>query len=115
MPGPPDFAALDAKATAMKSSGSQGCERRRKAGQSARSKSWVVSLDSGAHELVAAEARRTRMAMVTSCGIGADDIDGEEREAGTRQGNEARSRRFVKRASADGTQRLTSLDIRRRT
>jgi hypothetical protein len=104
-PGPPDFAALDAKATAMNLPVRKDVGAPPKEGQFARAKSWLVSLDSGAHELVASEGRGPN-GEVTACGIGADNIDGEEmkQELVKAMKLEAPLRQT---ASADGTQRLT--------
>jgi hypothetical protein len=76
-PGPPDFAALDAKATAMKLSVRKDVAAPQQPGQSARSKSWLVSLAGGRHELVASEARGPNGEFAT-CGVGAEDVDGED-------------------------------------
>ncbi len=105
MPGPPDFAAIDAKATALKLSVRKDVGTPRQPGQFAHSKSWLVSLSSGAHELVAGEARGPN-SEVASCGVGAEDADGEEirQELTTTLKLGAPLRQT---ASADGTQRVT--------
>jgi len=76
IPGPPDFAAIDAKATAMKLSVREEVGTPRQTGPFAHSKSWLVSLASGPHQLVAGETRGAT-SETASCGIGADDVDGE--------------------------------------
>jgi len=76
VPGPPDFAAIDAKATAMKLSVREEVGTPRQVGQFTHSKSWLVPLASGPHRLVAQETRGTA-GETASCGIGADDVDGE--------------------------------------
>jgi hypothetical protein len=102
-PGPPDFAALDAKATAMNLPVRKDIVPPSHAGQSARAKSWLISLKSGSHELVASEARGPN-GEVASCGIGAEDVDGEDmkQELIKVQGAPLRET-----ASADGSQRVT--------
>ncbi len=106
LPGPPDFAALDAKAAAMKLAVRKDAGTPRQPGQFAHSKSWLVTLKSGNHELVAGEARGPN-GEVASCGIGADDVDGEEVRQDLvntmKLGAPARQS-----ATADGTQRVTS-------
>jgi hypothetical protein len=106
MPGPPDFAALDAKVTAMKLAVRKDVGTPRQPGQFAHSKSWLVPLKSGTHELVAGEARGPN-GEVDSCGIGADDVDGEEmkQEVIKSMKLDAPARQT---ATADGTQRVTS-------
>jgi hypothetical protein len=106
MPGPPEFAAIDAKATDLKLPVRKDVLLPRHDGQFARSKSWLVSLDSGAHELVASEAQGPN-SKVAACGIGAENADGEDMKQELTKtmklGAPARQT-----ASADGTQRLTS-------
>jgi hypothetical protein len=107
IPGPPDFAAIDAKATAMKLPvGRDVSAPQQQAEQSAHSKSWHVSLDGGgAYDLVAAEIRAAQH-QAASCGIGAEGADGEiiknELTAALKLSPPARET-----TSADGTQRLT--------
>jgi len=76
IPGPPDFAAIDAKAAAAKLSVREETGTPRQPGQFAHSKSWLVPLASGPHRLVAQETRGAT-GETASCGIGADDVDGE--------------------------------------
>jgi len=107
LPGPPDFAAIDAKATGMKFPVRKDVNAPAQPGQSAHSKSWLVTLDGGVSlELIAAEARGPA-SEASSCGIGVESIDGESVKqaliaalklpAPTREGS-----------SPDGTQRLIS-------
>jgi hypothetical protein len=103
-PESPDFAAVDAKATAMNLpvrrdvTGPQG-------GQTTHAKSWVIALTSGSHELVASETRGPKGA-ASSCGIGAEDISGEDLKGELIRAMQlgAPDRQTV---TADGTQRLT--------
>ena len=103
---PLDFAALDAKATAMKLVVRKDVGTPRQPGQFAHSKSWLVPLKGGAHELVAGEARGPS-GEVLSCGIGADNVDGEEMKQELiktmKLGQPSRET-----ATADGAQRVTS-------
>jgi hypothetical protein len=103
---PLDFAALDAKATAMKLVVRKDVGTPRQPGQFAHSKSWLVPLKGGAHELVAGEARGPS-GEVLSCGVGADNVDGEEMKQELiktmKLGQPSRET-----ATADGAQRLTS-------
>ena len=103
-PGPPDFAALDAKATAMNLPVRRDVAAPQ-SGQKTRAKSWVISLQSGSHELVASEARGPN-GDAASCGIGAEDIAGEDVRQDLIKALQlgAPTRQTV---SADGTQRLT--------
>jgi hypothetical protein len=105
-PGPPDFAMIDAKATAMKLSVREDVGMPKPTGQFAHSKSWLVSLASGPHQLVAAEARGPD-GDVASCGIGAEDVDGKvmKQELVQAMKLEAPLRQT---ASADGAQRVTT-------
>ncbi len=107
LPGPPDFAAIDAKATGMKLPVRKDVSAPAQPGQSAHSKSWLVTLDGGGSlELIAAESRR-QASEASSCGIGVESIDGESVKQAlvsalklpspTREGS-----------SPDGAQRLTS-------
>jgi hypothetical protein len=106
IPGPPDFAALDAKVTAMKLAVRKDVGTPRQPGQFAHSKSWLVPLKSGTHELVAGEVRGPN-GEVASCGIGADDVDGEEvRQELVKTMNLGAPARQT--PTADGTQRVTS-------
>jgi len=104
-PGPPDYATLDTKATAMNLQVRKDVGSPRKEGQFAHAKSWLVPLDGGSHELVATEARGPN-GEITACGIGADNVDGEEmkQELIKAMKLDAPVRQI---ASADGSQRLT--------
>ena len=105
-PGPPDFAAIDAKATAMNLAVRKDAGTPRRPGNFAHSKSWLVSLDSGSHELVAGEGRGSN-GEIASCGVGAEDIDGEEmRQELVKAMNLGAPLRQT--ATADGTQRVTA-------
>jgi hypothetical protein len=105
MPGPPDFAALDAKATAMNLSVRKNVVTPRQSEQTAHTKSWIIALAGGSHEFIAAEARGPQ-GEKESCGIGVDNVDGDEmkREVITTMKLGAPARETF---SADGTQRLT--------
>jgi hypothetical protein len=102
----PDFAALEVKATAMQLPVRRDSTSPPKPGEFGRIKSWVISLASGRHELVASQARSPK-GDLDSCGIGVEDVDGED----LRQ-------ELVKSLSlgpplrqswsADGTQRVTT-------
>ncbi len=99
---PLDFAALDAKATAMKLAVRKDVGTPRQPGQFAHSKSWRV----GSLEVVAGESRGPN-GEVVSCSIGADNVDGEEMKQELiktlKLGEPSRET-----ATADGAQRLTS-------
>ena len=73
----PDFAALEVKATAMALPVRKDSVSPPKPGESGHVKSWVVSLANGRHELVASQARSAR-GDLDSCGIGVEDVDGED-------------------------------------
>jgi hypothetical protein len=73
---PPAFDRIDQKAAAMKLPVHQDIGQSQKSGQFARSKSWLVKLTTGPHELLAAEANGAN-GYVESCGISAPDPDGE--------------------------------------
>jgi hypothetical protein len=77
LPGPPDFPAIDAKATAAKLEVHKDVSTPLPPGQSARSKSWHAKLDDGgAYDLVAAEARGPSRDSA-SCGVGVENVDRE--------------------------------------
>ena len=103
---PLDFAALDAKATAMKLAVRKNVGTPRQPGQFAHSKSWLVPLKGGTHELVAGEARGPGAEFV-SCGIGADNVDGQEMKQELIKTMKLGEPSRVT-ATADGAQRLTS-------
>ena len=73
----PDFAALEVKATIMELPVRKDSVSPPKPGESGHVKSWVVSLASGRHELVASQARSAK-GDLDSCGIGVEDVDGED-------------------------------------
>jgi hypothetical protein len=73
----PDFAALEIKATAMKLPVRRDSISPPKPGESGHVKSWVILLASGKHELVASQARGPK-GDLDSCGIGVEDVDGED-------------------------------------
>ena len=52
----------------------------RQPGQFAHSKSWLVPLDSAARTNLSPPRRAAPTARLASCGIGAEDVDGEESE-----------------------------------
>ena len=103
---PLDFAALDAKTTAMNLAVGKDVAAPQQAGKSAHSKSWLVPLHGRSHELIATEARGPD-SEVESCGIGADDVDGEEvrRDLVEMMKLDAPLRQT---ATADGAQRVTT-------
>jgi hypothetical protein len=77
LPGPPDFSAIDAKATAGKLEVDKDVSMPLPPGQSAHSKSWHAKFDDGgAYDLVAAEARSPSRDSA-SCGIGVEGVDRE--------------------------------------
>jgi hypothetical protein len=77
LPGPPDFAAIDAKAVAANLVVNKDVKTPLPPGQSAHSKSWHAKLDDGgAYDLVAAEARGPSRNSA-SCGIGVEGVDRE--------------------------------------
>jgi hypothetical protein len=102
-PGRPDFAALDAKATAMNLPVRRDVTGPQQ-GQSTHAKSWVITLTSGSLELVVSETRGPK-GEAASCGIGAEDISGDDlkRELieALQLGEPVRQT-----VTADGTQRL---------
>jgi hypothetical protein len=73
----PDFAALETRATDMKLPVRKDSVSPAKPGESGHVKSWMVSLASGRHELVASQARSPK-GDLDSCGIGVEDVDGED-------------------------------------
>jgi hypothetical protein len=105
IPGPPDFAAIDAKATAMKLSVREEVGTPRQAGQFAHSKSWLVPLASGPHQLVAGETRGPT-GETASCGIGAEDVDGEAMKQELVRAMKLDAP-LQQTPTADGTQRVT--------
>jgi hypothetical protein len=105
-PGTPDFATLDAKATAMNLPVRRDVTGlQQQPGQITHAKSWVITLSSGSLELVASEARGPK-GDASSCGIGAEDVDGEDfkQELNKAMPLGAPARQTL---TADGTQRLT--------
>jgi hypothetical protein len=106
MPGPPDFAALDAKAAGMNLSVRKDVTSPPRPDQHGHVKSWLVSLASGRHEIVASEARSPK-GDLDSCGIGAEDVDGEDmRQELIKAMNLGTPLRQT--VSVDGMQRLTT-------
>jgi hypothetical protein len=103
---PLDFTALDAKATAMKLVVRKDVVAPQQTGKSARTKSWLVPLGGRSYELIATEARGPDTE-AQSCGIGADDVDGEEirRDLVEAMKLDAPLRQ---NATADGAQRVTT-------
>jgi hypothetical protein len=73
----PDFAALEIRAAALKLPLRKDSVSPPKPGESGHVKSWVVSLASGRHELVASQAHGPK-GDLESCGIGVEDVDGED-------------------------------------
>jgi len=102
----PDFAALEIKASEMKLSVRKDSVAPPKPGESGHVKSWVVSLASGQHELVASQARSPK-GDLDSCGIGVEDVDGEDlRQEVVKAFNLGTPLRQT--WSADGAQRVTT-------
>lgn len=73
----PDFAAIEIRAAVMKLPVRKDSVSPPKPGESGHVKSWVISLASGRHELVASQARSPK-GDLDSCGIGVEDVDGED-------------------------------------
>jgi hypothetical protein len=103
---PVDFAVLDTKATAMKLVVRKDVGTPQESGKFARSKSWLVPLGSRSHELIATEARGPD-GETASCGIGAEDVDGEEIRRDLVEALKLGAP-FRQTATADGAQRLTT-------
>jgi hypothetical protein len=72
-PGPPDFAALEAKATAM----NLPVRKDVTLGTAGHTKSWQVTFKSGVHELIAGKVKGPA-GDVAGCSIGAENADGED-------------------------------------
>jgi hypothetical protein len=106
VPAPPDFAELDAKATAMKLSVRRDVVAPQQSAKFSHSKSWLVPLGSGAHELIATEARGPD-GEVASCGIGAEDADGEDVKRNLIEAMKLDAP-LRQAPTADGSQRLTT-------
>jgi hypothetical protein len=100
-PGPPDFAALDAKATAM----NLPVRNDATPAPDTHTKSWLVTLKSGKHELMAAQTRGA-CGDAVGCSVGAEDADGDDvkQELTTSLKLGAPAREVP---SSDGTQRIT--------
>jgi hypothetical protein len=100
-PGPSDFAALDAKATAM----NLPVRNDTNVGPSTHTKSWLVTLKGGKHELMAGQTHGADGDAV-GCSVGAEDANGDdvrqELIASLKLGAPAREI-----PSSDGTQRIT--------
>jgi len=103
---PLDFTALDAKATAMKLVVRKDVVASQQPGKSARTKSWLVPLGSRSHELIATEAHGPDTE-AQSCGIGAEDVDGEEMRRDLVEAMKLGAP-LRQTATADGAQRLTT-------
>jgi hypothetical protein len=99
-PGPPDFAALDAKATAMNLP-----VRNDTTAPATHTKSWLVTLKSGKHELMAGQTHGADGDAV-GCSVGAEDANGDDvrQELITSLKLGAPAREVP---SSDGTQRIT--------
>jgi hypothetical protein len=101
-PGPPDFAALDAKAMAM----NLPVRKDMNMGPTGHTKSWLVTLKSGTHELIAGQAHGPN-GDVAGCSVGAEDAYGDDVKqeliSSLKLGEPARNT-----VTADGTQRATS-------
>jgi hypothetical protein len=103
---PLDFTALDAKATAMKLVVRKDVVTPQQTGKSARTKSWLVPLSGRSYELIATEARGPDTE-AQSCGIGADDVDGEEIRRDLIEAMKLGAP-LRQNATADGAQRVTT-------
>jgi hypothetical protein len=102
----PDFAALETKAADMNLPVRKDSVSPPKPGESGHVKSWIISLASGRHELVASQARGPK-GDLDSCGIGVEDIDGEElRQEAVKALHLGEPLR--QNWSADGAQRVTT-------
>jgi hypothetical protein len=100
-PGPPDFATLDAKATAM----NLPVRNDTTVGSATHTKSWLVMLKSGKHELMAGETHGAD-GDASGCSIGAEDANGDDvRQELITSLKLAAPVREV--ASSDGAQRIT--------
>ena len=106
---PPNFAALDAKATAMQLPVRKDVTAPPRPGESGHVKSWELSLASGQHELVASEARSAKGNLDT-CGIGVNDVDGDDLKQELVE-TMMLGEPLRQSASADGTQRVTTWKI----
>jgi hypothetical protein len=72
-PGPPDFAAVEAKAASM----NLPVRKDVSLGAAGHTESWQVTLKTGVHELIAGKVKGPT-ADVAGCSIGAEDADGEQ-------------------------------------
>jgi hypothetical protein len=102
----PNFAALDAKATAMQLPVGKDATAPPRPGESGHVKSWQLSLASGRHELVASEARSSK-GNLDSCGIGVDDVDGDDLKQELVKAMTL-GEPLRQTVTADGTQRVTT-------
>jgi hypothetical protein len=73
----PSFMRLDERASSMKLPGRNELALPHSGNYFSHSKSWLVFLSSGPHELSGSEAQ-VPDGKITSCGIGAPDVDGDE-------------------------------------
>jgi hypothetical protein len=103
---PLDFAALEAKAAAMKLAVRKDIVAPPQTGRSVRTKSWLVPLDGRSHEFIATEARGPDTE-VQSCGVGAEDVDGEELRRDLVEAMKLGAP-LRQTATADGAQRVTT-------
>jgi hypothetical protein len=102
----PDFAAVEVKAADMKLPSRRDSTSPAKPGEFGHVRSWVILLASGKHELVASQARGPK-GDLDSCGIGVEDVDGEDlRQELVKKLNLGPPLR--QRWSADGAQRVTT-------
>jgi hypothetical protein len=100
-PGPPDFATLDAKATAM----NLPVRNDTMVGSATHNKSWRVTLKGGAHDLMAGQTHGAD-GDASGCSLGAEDANGDDvkQELATSLKLGAPANQV---ASSDGTQRIT--------
>ena len=101
-PGPPDFAALEAKAAAM----NLPVRKDVSLGAAGRTKSWQVTLKTGVHELIAGKVKGPA-GDVAGCSIGAEDVDGEQIKQDLTKAMKLGAPDRVA-STPDGAQRVTS-------
>jgi hypothetical protein len=106
---PPVFAVVDAKATAMQLPVQKDVTAPPRPGESGHVKAWQLLLASGRHELVASEARSAK-GNLDSCGIGVDDVDGDDLKQELVKAMTL-GEPLRQAPSMDGTQRVTTWKI----
>jgi hypothetical protein len=101
-PGPPDFTAIEARAAAM----NLPVRKDVSLGAAGHTKSWQVTLKSGAYELIAGKVKGPA-GEVTGCSIGAEDADGEQMKQDLIKAMKLNAPDRVAN-TPDGAQRVTS-------